>query len=135
MILDPNTNVLANYTILKLGNGFKLVYTTESNSLPLVRFKLTESEVCATPNEYATSTGRNLYKLLNTNNYGSCTSKIGGVYHDLRYSKIGEILEKTLFDDNGVTFVLQRLPEYPIYDSYYYSWNLYGSHYIPWDLE
>ena len=64
--------------------------------------------------------------------YGSCVSEVGDENHDPRFIKIGEIKEDMLFEDNGVMNAIQKLPDYPVTESYNFIWNLYANRYYTW---
>ena len=105
-ITNATTPVLSGYGSAPLDSGQSIAFGTSQNSMPVLRLKLTEGEICAVSNEYMASSGRSLYKLLNYNGYGSWETKVGSYSHDPRYSKIGTVTESRLFSDNGVTAVL-----------------------------
>ena len=133
IITDSKTNLDPSYSKAQLDNGLSVAFTnSSSNRLPVVRLKLTEGEVCTTPNHYEKSEGRYLYKLIYTRDYYKCSSMIAGLYKDPRYRKISSVSEDRLFEDNGVIYVIQNLPRYPISDSKKYKWNLYTNDYFLW---
>lgn len=134
MLLEPNSDTPPGYTELVLTDGYRLAFTKTSDSLPMIRFRLTEHEVCADKSQYTKTPGRGLYKLINTNNYYSCSNKLGGVYYDNRYLRIGEVRESRLFNDNGVTRILATLPLYPMGDADNYNWGIFQNAYYRWDL-
>ena len=110
-----------------------MAFTTKYKSMPVVRFKLTEGQICADPEQYMASDGRKLYPLLNTGSYGACSTMVASSYYDDRYDFVGSVNEVRLFEDNGVMNVIQNLPEYPIHDSYRYDWSLYSNEYNYWN--
>ena len=101
-ITNSTFPVLRGYDSASLDSGQRIAFGRNENNLPILRLKLTEGEVWANANEYMTSSGRKLYKLLNRNKYGSWNTKVGNYTHDPRYTKIGAISEHKLFSDNGV---------------------------------
>ncbi|CAI2367669.1 unnamed protein product [Moneuplotes crassus] len=133
-VLDRNSPTPEGFTELLLGDNFRIAYTTQSNNLPMVQFRLTEEGVCADKREYSKSRGRDLYILIDSSSYDYCSTKLGDVYTDSRFEKVGEILEKRLFDENGVTANIQKLPYYPLSDSNKYVWNLFQNSFYSWDL-
>lgn len=134
-ISDQTTATPNEYEHINIDNNLKIIYTRNSTTLPVVRMKLTEGEVCANPSQYEKSSGRYLYKLLRDDEYYTCSSEIGGSYHDPRYKKISSVREDRLFEDNGVMPVIKHLPRYPVSDSQLYSWNLYVGGYFYWNPE
>jgi hypothetical protein len=96
---------------------------------------LTEEQPCMNPTEYAASSNRKLYALLNQSSYNSCYTKLADTYNDPRYLKIGSIRESRLFEDNGVSNVITNLPQYPHIDTNNYNWNLYTNSYYPWNIQ
>ncbi|CAI2364556.1 unnamed protein product [Moneuplotes crassus] len=116
-------------------SGVMLAFTTNYTGLPVIRFKLTEGQVCANPDTDMITEGRIPYKLLNTNNYHSCNQKVSDSYYDTRYDLIGSINEERLLKDNGLYLMLSNLPQYPIEDSSKYTWNLYSNEYNYWNVD
>lgn len=112
-----------------------IAFTDNGTDLPIVRLKLTEGKVCANPDVQMKTEGRTVYKLLNSEYYGDCTTKVGNQTTDPRYTLIGSIKENRVFEDNGVNSVARNLPRYPLEDSVKYDWNLYASTYFDWKLE
>ena len=96
---------------------------------------MTEGKVCADPTEYEKSEGRELYELIRTSEYYSCSTEIADSYYDPRYDEIGSVREDRLFEDNEVINVIKNLPNYPIQDSLKYHWNLYSNNYFEWKSE
>lgn len=99
----------------------------------MVRFRLTEGKVCSNPDMFSKSDGRTLYKLVDSSQYGTCSDKVGSSVFDTRYDLVGTVKEDRLFSDNGILPVLSTLPEYPMQDTYKYSWNLYSNEYFFWN--
>jgi len=54
---------------------------------------LTEGSVCGDKREFDISSGRDLYKLINQNEYSGCNTEIGGVKQDPRYFSIATVSE------------------------------------------
>lgn len=128
---DPS-QAPAGYKAQQLDNGQYVVFTSNSDKLPTVRFKLTEGDIWVNPAEVVHSPGRKEYTLLNSYTYSGWSTKIGGVYKDPRYTSIGSVREDRLFNDNGVIYVIRNLPKYPVDDSMNYFWNLYSADYYYW---
>jgi hypothetical protein len=135
VITDSISNVPSGYQTAMLDQGYVVAFSNKSSNLPIVRLKLTEEQPCVNPTEYSASTSRKLYALLNQSSYNNCYTKLADAYNDPRYSKIGSIRESRLFEDNGVSYVIMNLPEYPHIDTNSYSWNLYTNSYYPWNIE
>lgn len=123
------------YETIPLGDSVFLSYTSKHEGLPIVRFKLTEGMVCADSEEQTTSENRTLYGLLKNVHSSECRSKIGNSYYDTSYERVGSIKEETLYKDNGVMEVVEKLPHYPLNDSAKYDWNLYAQPYHYWRVD
>lgn len=134
-ITKPGEQAKPGYKTVPLDQGQLIAFTTEAANLPVVRFRLTESKVCANPSQYAASSGRSLYKLLNSENYGSCSDKVGGSNYDSDYELLGTVREDRLFQDNGILAVTATLPYYPAGDAIKYDWNLYDNRYNFWNTK
>ena len=134
IITQENDTLLSSgYSKAMLDNNLVVAFTKNStNRLPTVRLKLEQGEICANPNEQQVSKGRHFYVLLNPGSYSGCSSKIAGFYTDPRYRKISSIREDRLYKDNQVTYVEERLPQYPIQNSSQYYWDLYSGDYFYW---
>jgi hypothetical protein len=135
LVTDSISNIPSGYHTAMLDQGYVIAFSNRSTHLPIVRLKLTEEQPCVNPSEYAASSSRSLYKLLNQGAYHSCYTKLADSYTDPRYRKIGTIRESRLFEDNGVSHVIMNLPEYPHGDSNNYHWNLYTNSYYPWNTQ
>ncbi|CAI2364706.1 unnamed protein product [Moneuplotes crassus] len=79
----------------------KLAFTSDSSGLPVVRFRLTEGQVCADPDIYMMSEGRYPYELLRNEDYHQCDKEVADGYFDTRYENIGSVNEERLLKDNG----------------------------------
>ena len=131
---NPNSTVQPGYKALPLGNGRYAAFKSEGNDLPIVRFKITEGNVCVDPYQQMKSENRTIYKLMN-DTYGEWEAKVAGNSTDPQYVQIGSIKENILFDDNNVTNVIKNLPNYPVNDSAKYDWNLFYARYFQWNVE
>ena len=109
-----------------------LGFTNTTKSLPVVRLRLTENKVCSDKRMFDKSKGRYLYYLLRQSEYGSCGEEIGGYKTDPRYENIGQVNERQLFDENGVTPYISLLPKYDMSSTSRYNWNLYQNSYFVW---
>lgn len=132
--ITSSNSIPFGYSYQPLDDGQVLVFSSNSTTLPTVRFKLTEGDVCANPSEIERSEGRVNYKLLNDYTQSKCSTKIGDTYTNPRFMLIGNVREDRLFEDNGVMNVIKNLPDYPVSDSSVYFWNLYTNNYNFWDL-
>jgi hypothetical protein len=110
-----------------------MAFTTESTTLPIIRLRLTEGKVCADPSEYMATPNRSLYRLLNTDHYGTCKNSVANSTFDPRYSGIASISEDILFKDNDLLYTLESLPDYPMQDMSNYTWNLFVDTYNYWN--
>jgi hypothetical protein len=135
IVISQNGTVKAGYSQAKLDGGYTVSFSKNSTGRPIVRLMLTEEEPCADPTQYASSKGRNLYRLLRTDSYSSCSNEIADSKTDPRYTKLATIREDRLFEDNGVLYVVMHLPKYPLADEKLYSWNLYANTYYHWSAE
>lgn len=135
VFLDQNQNVPEGYSFYTIGDQYKVAFSKTADRLPIVRFRITEEQVCADKRQYSASKNRNLYKLLDTSSYNSCSNKVGGTKTDPRYTYSGFVVEKQLYQDNGVMDVINRLPLYPTEDSSVYNWNVFQNSYYSWSLE
>lgn len=107
------------------------MFSTDGVDLPIVWFSLTEGNVCGDKREHDVSSGWSYYILLDQSWYSGCNTQIGGVKADPRYEPLGNVNEKQLYDENGVTAAVQGLPAYP-FDSMGYEWTLYSNTYFIW---
>lgn len=135
IIISQDVAAKPGYSTAKLDGGWSVAFTRNSTGRPIVRMMLTEEQPCADPTQHAASKGRNLYKLLRTDSYSSCSNEIADSQTDPRYNKMGSVREDRLFEDNGVLYVVMNLPQYPIADEKLYSWNLYTNSYYQWSAE
>ena len=65
---------------------------------------------------------------------GRCPDKIAGSTHDLNYEEISSIDEQRLFDDNGISRIVEHLPYYPVDESFKFDWHLYRNRYNEWNI-
>ena len=93
---------------------------------------MTEGEVWINHSENDISEGRVPYSLLKPNNSTGCLSRIVETSTDPRYKEISSVREDFLFDDNGVTLVVEDLPLYPLEEGQDYTWNLFTTTYYNW---
>lgn len=68
------TNIVpAGYTVVPLSSGRKLVYIDSAeDSLPVVDFWIAEFGVCVDKTKNSKTPDRDLYPLINTDEYGNC---------------------------------------------------------------
>jgi len=110
-------------------------FSTNGTGSPIARLRLAEGQVCSNPSEFDRTKGRNSYVLNRNGYYSGCNSMIGKSYFDPRYNKISSVPEDRLFNDNGVSYVVMNLPNYPHGESYQYSWNLFTNSFNYWNSE
>lgn len=118
---------------VELDFGYRIYFTPNSSSLPLVDFTLTEGQVCIFPDEFDRPEGKELYPLLRTWKNSGCERSIGNITHDDRWNKITSRTEAQLIEDNpNIKARVENLPEFQATDSPFF---LYTMPYIYWKLE
>lgn len=135
IISESTSTVQEGYSQAMLDGGMSVTFSSQSTGMPIVRMRLTEEQPCADPTQYTASRGRYLYRLLRQTSYYSCSHAIADSYTDSRYDKIGSVREDRLYEDNGLTYVLVNLPQYPHADEKLYNWNLYTNPYYAWSAD
>lgn len=128
-VISKGTPVSEGYEAVELDNGYKFIFTRLANSLPIVRFKITEGKVCFNSKGFQTSPYRKLYPLID---YGKCNKRLRTRSIDPRYKQIAEIREDRLFKDNDILDVVSALPNFPVDDVSEYYWKLYANSYFYW---
>ena len=72
-------------------DGTVISFSNTGTELPISRLRLSEGSICADKREFDKSAGRELYKLVDTSEYGGCYTEIGGQTTDSRYTNVGSV--------------------------------------------
>ena len=125
------------YKDLNLADKFKLYYTNEAiQEKILVHIKISEGDVCVDSNQHNTKFPGKSYILDGDYNNLGCTNKIRNSEYDNRYEMIDTYPKQQVYFDNGLKYLIGKLPEYPlsnlnadlsIYLRPYIGWKIYSS--------
>ena len=163
MVVDYSK--LSNYPSYKstyLNNNRSLIFTTESNNLPLAQFKVTEGSPCIFHNEYDSTQNRKYLKLQDRHIVEGCLTALDDISYDERYRYVDNDNEYNILSYNGIIDLLrtsvksnmdssknitnnnnEKYSDYSQYGNkvysdknlkylYDYPHNLYQKSYAPW---
>lgn len=117
----------------ELDFGYRIYFTPNSSSLPLVDFTLTEGQVCIFPDEFDRPEDKQIYPLLRTWKNSGCERSIGNMTHDDRWIKVANRTEAQLIDENpNIKARIANLPEFQATGSPFF---MYTMPYVDWKLE
>jgi hypothetical protein len=125
------------YKDLNLSDRTKLYYTNEAiEEKILVDIKISEGDVCVDASQHNTKFPGKSYILDRDYNNLGCNIKIKNSEYDNRYVMIDTYPKQQVYFDNGLKYLISRLPEYPlsnldadlsIYLRPYIGWKIYSS--------
>lgn len=133
IIKSGSGGIGSDYQSRDLEEGWKIVFSPkEANKMPIEDTKLTEGAPCINPQEVDITKGRYVYPLSRTisnqtyKHHGCHDSINDEIFKDHRYTKIDQVDEKKLFEDNGIYLQLKSLPLNQIeYTSASYFYGLF----------
>jgi len=120
------------YKSRELADDYKIYFTSQAYSLPIVDFRLTEGQVCIFPSQFD-STDQNAYPLLRTWRNDGCKDSIKDIQYDNRWNQTTSRTHKQVIDDNPeFEETVSDLQGFVRSDT---PWNLFIHTYVDWKLE